>query len=164
MRRMAVVLIVLAFVAGAALADYVQLDNYVYAGGDDWDFHYTYYREAGSSLQVGGTWELTGVSGVYYCSGPVYWDNGTVSENGTRVVWAYIGGDSPPNSNYTTFDLTANLPQGHAAPVPYSIDLDGDGTPDSTSDVIGPTPEPGTLGLVLVGVGGIAVRLRRRRR
>ncbi|MGD9496886.1 MAG: PEP-CTERM sorting domain-containing protein [Armatimonadota bacterium] len=163
MRRIVAVLAVALSATGMASADYVTLDDYEAAGGDYWDFHYTYYREEASALMVGGTWELVGLSGAASSAGPGYWDSGVVSPDGTRVFWTYTGGDSPPSSNYTSFDLTAYIPGGHVDLVPYRVDFDGDGEPDFSGQIGGPVPEAGTLALGALGLGVIGLRLRRRR-
>jgi len=168
MRVVAAVVALLIAVAGVGYADYVTLDDWGDFGADYYDFHYTYYRDAGTTLVSNqSTWTLydvAGLDGAFSTSGgPVYWDAGVFINNNTAVRWTYVGGEEGSQAdNYTTFDLIVYHPSGHVDLVPYDIDSDGDGEPDISSTVGAPTPEPGTMAFALLGIGALAVRVRRR--
>ncbi len=168
MRVVAVVMALLAVTMGAAFADSVTLDDWGPFGADYYDYHYTYYRDAGTTLVANqSTWTLfnvVGLDGAFSDStGPVYWDAGVFSPDLTAVTWTYLGGeDGSQQDNYTTFDLIVYHPGGNTGLTRYEIDTDGDGESDTVAEVLGPTPEPGTMALALLGIGAIAVRVRRR--
>jgi len=168
MRVVAAVAALLVITIGAGFADYVTLDDWGEFGADYYDYHYTYYRDAGTTLVADqSSWTLfnvVGLNGAFSDStGPVYWDAGVFTHNNTAVTWTYTGGETPPQQeNYTTFDLIVYHPGGNTGLTRYEIDTDGDGETDTTAEVLGPTPEPGTMALALLGIGAIAVRARRR--
>lgn len=170
MRVAAAVVAFVVVATGAGFADYVTLDDWGPYGSDYYDYHYTYYRDAGTTLVANqSSWTLFNVVGLDAAfsdsTGPVYWDSGTFTHNNTAVTWTYIGGeDGGQQDNYTTFDLIVYHPGGHTALTRYEIDTDGDGETDTTAEVEGPTPEPSTLALALLGIGTLAVRVRRRKR
>jgi len=169
MRVAAAVVAVLIVATGASFADYVTLDDWGDFGLGYHDFHYTYYRDAGSTLVDNqSTWTLFNVAGLSASfsdsTGPVYWDNGTFISGNTAVMWTYIGPETlPQQDNYTTFDLIVYHPTGHIDLIPFEVDIDGDGEADFSSTVAGPTPEPGTMALAVLGLSALAVRVRRRR-
>jgi hypothetical protein len=155
--------------SGIGLADYVELSDWASAGSSDYEFHYKYYRETTNPddpdfLDTDGTWTLTYMlDNAYLIGGPTYWDSGTILNDGTAAIWTYNGNDLPgPESVYGTYDLVVTNAHGHIDWVTYTVDFDGDGTDDFSGQVLAPTPEPGTLVLVGLGVVGIAVRVRRR--
>ncbi len=167
MRRIVIVLAVMLLAAGTGFGDYVTLDDHYSVGSGYYQYHYTYYRTGSPLVDNQATWELLNIGGLdgplADSTGPVYWDAGVFINNYTGVLWTYTGGETEgeEQDNYTTFDLRVQHPGGHTALTNYEVDTDGDGTPDSTAEVGGPTPEPTTLALALVGLGAIAVRRRR---
>ena len=169
MRCVIMALVIVGVTGVLASADYVVLDSWSSYGAGYYDYHYTYYRTGNPLTANESSWSLLNIVGLDAqfsdASGPVYWDEGTFINDNTGVRWTYTGGETPGEEldSYTTFDVIVYHPGGHTALTEYEIDLDGDGTADATGQVLAPTPEPGTLALVLLGSIGIAARLRRRK-
>ena len=162
MRRLLFACVIVAVAAAMASADYVTLDTgaagggWEHVGAGHYDFHYIYQRE--NTLTVGDTWSLHGV-GFEDATGPVYWNvtPAVISNNGTLTTWTYDGGESGSQADsYTTFDVSAYMPHGNPSLVPY--DING----SEAGNVLGPTPEPTTLLLTIVGIGALGAGLRRR--
>lgn len=165
--------VVLALSASLACADYLDMGFYEDLTGGQWGFHYRYYRDGTSPgeddyLVGGGTWTLEGEVSATTLGTPTYWPDSKLSADGTAATWTYNGEDlenpEGPDGSYSYFDVLYHHPSAHFDYVPYEIDADGDGTPETTGEVLAPTPEPGTMALALVGLGALAGHLRRRRR
>lgn len=160
MPRVIIVAAFLALSVGVVLADSIEFIGYDRPGPDAWAFQYRYVRTG--TLNVGADWRLYNPFGtVNATGGPTYWDDGTIDVD--SVVWGYVGGDDPQSGAYQTFDVTIVLENGSLDQVPYEIDTDGDGVIDESGWTTSVTPEPGTLGLLAIGIGGLAAYRRRRK-
>jgi len=159
--RVALVSLVAVVAATAVVqADYVEFRGRDYNEGDgDYTWRYRYWRTDTLTANE-STWTLNGTVGITVASGALYWaDYADLGPNGTWAEWTYEGGDDPQVGTYATFEVRSTAA---SSLVPYEIDTDGDGSYDYSGYIDGPVPEPGTMALIIVGIVGLGVRLRRR--
>lgn len=169
MRRLAVIALTLLMICAWAAADIVLLDQYGPVGAGYWGYSYEYHRDPGTELVHGvSSWTLSGLLGLdeefSAVGGPIFWDSGVIDPDLRSVTWTYNDpdGEGADIDVYATFDVVLYNPHGNNALVPWDSDIDGDGASEFGGTVIGGVPEPGTLALVIVGVGALAARARRK--
>jgi len=166
MQRVAIIAAVLVVAATCASADYVSFYTVDDLGSGYYQYHYEYHNPGGAADLIAGstTWTLEDIIGLDYpfadAAGAVYWDSGTFVNDNTGVTWTYLGTESgePDDAGqetYSLFQVIVYHPGGATSDVPYEIT-----TPNESGEVRGPTPEPATLSLCLLGLGALVARRR----
>jgi len=140
-----------------ALADSVVNQGYVYDDyAETWLYSYTF--STSGALEPGMQWGLYGLRGVVDATVGSAGEDWSVSYTSTYVVYTYVG-PSRDDGTFGLFDVEATVGPG-------TVTWESDGTtgdPPYSGTTIGPTPEPGTLALTLLGMGLVAAFRRRRK-
>jgi hypothetical protein len=166
MRRIAAIALVVLVAAGGAYADYVSYYGVVDLDNGYYRYDYQYHNPGGALDLTPNvtTWTLEPVVGLddefATSAGAVYWDSGTFVNDNRGVMWTYLGTD--PNNpddtgqeTYGIFQVTVYHPSGHTGDVGFTIT-----DPNESGTITGPTPEPATLSLCLLGLGALVARKR----
>ncbi len=166
MKRAIIVAVVLIAAAACASADYISYFGQTDLGLGYYRYDYRYINPGGADDLIAGstTWTLGNLVGLddpfADSAGAVYWDSGTFVNGNTGVQWTYSGTESgqPDDTgqeSYGLFQVIVYHPGGHTSDVPFEIT-----NPNDSGQVPGPTPEPATLSLCLLGLGALVARKR----
>ena len=148
-------LVLIGTTATTALADTVEALDPVYSGGE-WQYYYILYTY-GHPIWNGWWWEITDLGGITEVGTPASSDDWECKFTPNWVRWIYVGSyKDTGNYVFMTFDVTSTGP-------PHS-DRPWDDASGESGTTTGPLPEPGTVGLLLLGLGVAGVGLRRRLR
>jgi len=166
MKKTVMIAAIIAAAVTAASADYISYFGQTDMGLGYYRYDYRYINPGGADDLVQGstTWTLSNIVGLNdpfaNAAGAVYWNDGTFVNNNTGVMWTYLGtdGGGPDDTgqeSYGLFQVVVYHPGGHTSDVPYEITQ-----PDEGGNVPGPTPEPATISLCLLGLGALVARRR----